>query len=451
MEKFDCIVLGFGPGGLEAARALLHGGKKVAIVNSGPWGGVCLNCGCIPTKLLLGAIEPQRLLEDLGRRKLAAGQITVNYDKLQAHVKRHINAASAGLQSKYEGLGAKLFQGVGRLLGNGVVGIEESGETLTADSIIVATGSRPGFFPGLEPDHKAVLDSTDLMFIEKAPESLCVVGSGAIGLELADFFSALGTKITLVEAAPHLAPTEDGDIADVLAQSLKKRGYVIHTGVAADSAATVGGSGRLELADGTTLEAEKILIATGRRPNTDNLGCEAAGVSLNRRGFIEVDEFLQAAPGVYAIGDVIGKVLLAHAATQQGNYAANHIMGNYKEPYATGPVPACVYCHPGIMRVGLSAAEAKRQGAAAVSISPLSVNPIAQAHAAPEGFARAVWLEERLVGMAAIGFGATQLATAAELLVANGYDSTRLQHLMVTHPSLDESLAWAIYQKPEKI
>lgn len=451
MAKFDCIVLGFGPGGMEAARALSHGGKKVAIVNKGPWGGVCLNCGCIPTKLLLGAIEPLRLLQDLARRKLAQGEIAVNYDKLQAHVKRHISAASANLATKYEALGVKLFQGAARLAGSGAVQIEGSGEILEGDAIIVATGSEPGFFPGLVADHQAVLDSTDLMFIEKAPQSLCVVGSGAIGLELADFFSAMGARITLVEAAAHIAPAEDADIAEALAQSLKKRGYEIRTGVAASRAATVNGGGQLELADGSILEAEKILIATGRSPNTSDLCCEAAGISLNRRGFIEVDEHLQAAPGIYAIGDVIGKALLAHAAIQQGNYAANHLMGNYTEPYASGPVPTCVYCHPSLMRAGLSATEAKGQGEAAVSISQFSVNPIAQAHAAPEGFVKAVWLDGQLAGMAAVGVNAAQLVTAAELLVAGGYNAANLQHLMVTHPSLDESLAWAIYQKPEKI
>lgn len=449
MEQFDCLVLGFGPGGLEAARTLLQGGKKVAIVNRGPWGGVCLNCGCIPTKLLLGAIEPGRLLENFYRRKLADGNVRVDYARLQAYIKKYIESTSASLGPIYEKMGATLIQGTGRIMGKGAVLVEETGEQLSADTIIVATGSKPGFFPGMEPDHKIILDSTDLMFIEEVPASLCVVGAGAIGLELADFFSAMGSKLTMVEAATHLAPGVDGDIAEVLTQNLKKRGYKIHTGVPATRIFAADGKARLELSDGTVLETEKALIATGRKPNTAGPECEKAGIHLDRHGFIEVDEHLRAASGIYAIGDVIGKVLLAHAATRQGNYVANQIMGKDEGPYVSGPVPSCIYCHPAIMRVGLTETEARQRGDVKVSKSQFSVNPIARAHAAPEGFTKAVWLDGRLAGMAAIGVNSTQLATAAELLVANDYDSEKLHQLMVVHPSLDESLADAIYNKPE--
>lgn len=446
MENFDVIILGCGPGGTEAANTLLKGGRKVAIVEKGAFGGVCLNCGCIPTKMLLGAIEPGRLLADLAKRKLVSGDVAVNYAALQGRVKRHISGVGSALAKGLAERGARLFQGQGKLAGKGRVAVEPDGMELSADSIIIATGSSPGFFPGLEADHQAVLDSTDLMFIGAPPQSLCVVGAGAIGLELADFFSAMGSDITLVEAADQLAPTEDADVAAVLKQALQKNGYAIHLGAPGRKIETVGGEARLELQDGGVFTAQKALVATGRKPNTAGLGCERVGISLDRRGFIEVDENLLAAPGIYAIGDVNGRILLAHAASQQGNYAARRILKKTAEAYEPGPVPACVYSHPGVMRAGLSARQAAQTGRSVeISVSPFSANPIAQAHAAPEGFAKAVWLDGRLAGMAAIGVGATQLVTAAELLVAGGYDGKKLERLMVAHPSLDETLAGAIY------
>lgn len=446
MEKFDALILGCGPGGTEVGNMLLKGGKKVAIVESGAFGGVCLNCGCIPTKMLLGAIEPERLLADLAKRRLVSGEVAVNYANLQSRVKRHVSGVSSALAKGLAEKGARLFQGHGRLAGESRAIVEPCGIEISADSIIIATGSGPGFFPGLEADHQAVLDSTDLMFIAEVPKSLCVVGAGAIGLELADFFSAMGSKITLVEAAPQLAPTEDADVADVLKQALQKSGYALHLGAPGRKLETIGGEARLELVDGSVITAQKALVATGRKPNTADLGCEMAGITLNRGGFIEVDENLLAAPGIYAIGDVNGKILLAHAASQQGNYVARRILGKTAEAYETGPVPACIYSHPGVMRVGLSARQAaKTGGVTEISVSPFSANPIAQAHAAPEGFAKAVWIDGRLVGMAAIGVGATQLVTAAELLAAGGYDGEKLERLMVAHPSLDETLAGAIF------
>lgn len=450
MEKFDVVIIGCGPGGMEAASFLLKAGKKTAIIEKGKWGGVCLNCGCIPTKMLLGAIEPERLLADLSRRRLAEGKITVNYNSLQTRVKRHVDGVSAALAKGFAEKGAKLFEGAGRLLGGGRVLVSPGGEEIEADAIIIATGSAPGFFPALEADQDAVLDSTALMCAKEPPKSLCVLGAGAIGLELADFFSAMGSQIIMVEAAPQAAPTEDADIGAALGDFLKKRGYSLRLGVPGRKIATVNGIAELELADGSVISAEKALVATGRKPNTEGLGCAEAGVALDRRGFIEVDSYLQAAPGVYAIGDVIGKVLLAHAATQQGNFVARRILGEEAGIYETGPVPSCIYCHPGVMRAGLSGREAAKMGKVEISRSLFSANPIAQAHAAPEGFAKAVWLNGRLAGLAAIGVSAPQLVTAAELLVAGDYGEKKLERLMVAHPSLDETLAQAIYGQREE-
>lgn len=454
MEKFDAIVIGSGPGGMEAATRLLAGGKKVAIVEKGEWGGVCLNCGCIPTKLLLGAIAPGRLLSALSRRRLASGEINIDYSRLQAHVKKHIASVNAGIGKSLAQAGGALFNGSGALRGDGCVQINSSKENadqiIAGDVIILATGSAPATFPGLAPDHKAILDSTDLMFIDEPPKSLIIIGAGPIGLELADFFSWFGTKIILVEAALQLAPTEDEDIAEELKRSLTRQKCDIHTGIGARSLITVDDKARLELTNGEMIEAEKALLAIGRKPVTAGLNLDAASCEVDKRGFLKVNQYLEAAPGIYAIGDVNGRLLLAHAATHQGAYVASRLLGFLDSAYESGPVPACFYCQPEIMRAGLSAKEAA-QKAEKVEISRvmLAANAIAQAHLEPEGFVKAVFGDGKLLGMAAIGYDATSLVTAAELFVAGQYEGLKLDSLMAAHPTLAEALFQAIRAKRE--
>lgn len=448
MKKYDVIIIGFGPGGMEAAKVLLQAGKKIAVVNRGAWGGVCLNCGCIPTKMLLGAIEPIRLLTDLKRRKIAAGEVTPDYQNLQTRIKRHIAGLSASVAAACESKGARLIQGTASFLDKNRVVIENNEEVLAAPQIIIATGSIPSFFPELVPDHDCVLDSTDLMFIKKIPESLCIIGAGPIGLELGDFFSALGTRIILVESAPQLAPTEDRDISEILKKAAIKNGYELHLGVQAKNVLTQDNHAILTLANGTIIKTCKALVATGRKADTSGLDLQKTGIAADKRGFITVNEYLEAAAGVHAIGDVNGKILLAHAARQQGSYAARRILGQVKKSYDSGPVPSCIYTHPSAMRAGLTEKQARNNGfIVEISKSEFSVNPIAQAHASPEGFTKAVWVDNKLVGMAAAGFNAAQLATSAELLVAGNYTPDKLDELMIAHPSLAESLAEAIFQK----
>lgn len=446
METFSTIIIGCGPGGMEAATRLARGGQKIAVVESGAWGGTCLNCGCIPTKMLLGAIEPLRLLHPLIRRKLATGEETINYQALQARVQRHVRGVSASIVSGLESAGVTLYSGKAEFIDRKQlkIAMPDGSATITGENIVIATGSSPAVIPGLQPDHEVILDSTDLMFVSKPPESLVIIGAGAIGLELADFFNALGSRITLVEAAPQIAPAEDEDIAGELQQALTRLGYMIHTGTGARNLRALDGRAQLELTDGSTLEAEKALVAIGRAPNTGSLGLDKAGISVNRKGFIETDGNLEAAPGVYAIGDVNGRILLAHAATHQGAYVAGRILGRTASEYYAGVIPSCIYCHPAIMRAGMSEKDALRRGQTEISKSMLSQNAIAQSHCETGGYVKAVWSSGSLAGLAAIGHGVTSLVTAAELLVAGKYQGQKLDEIMIAHPTMAESLAWAI-------
>lgn len=452
MNEYDALIIGCGPGGIEAAEILLAAKKSVAIIENGDIGGVCLNQGCIPAKMLLGAVEPGILLNALVKRKLAQGSETLNYASLQKRIALYIGATKTALAKKLQACGATLLIGSGRFLDSNTLEVtaKEGASRHRAKAIIIATGSHSAEYPGLRADHQVVLDPADLMFAQTPPDSLLVVGAGPIGLELASFFAFLNTKITLVEAAPHIAPTEDADLAAYLASSFPA--YEIHTGVSAKRIESRDDGARLELANGEVLKAERALLAIGRQANTDGLNSEAANCRLDRKGFIITDDHLQAGDHVYAIGDVNGRALLAHAAIHQGLYVAKHILGEVDTPYSAGVIPSFIASFPGLFRAGLSEQKALALGGSVeISKSALAANPIAHAHAEPGGLIKAVWRNDRLVGIAGAGYELTELVTAAELLVAGQYSGARLDAIMLAHPTLAESLGQAIRAGRERV
>lgn len=297
----------------------------------------------------------------------------------------------------------------------------------------------------MTPDHDCVLDSTDLLAIESVPESLVIIGAGAIGLELGDFFSAMGSKVTIVEAAPHIAPLEDADVAAELRRALQKSGIACHEGARAKDLRTANEQAQLTLEDGTVITAHKALVAVGRTPNTRELQAEQMGCTLNKRGYVETDDYLEAAPNVFAVGDVNGRVLLAHAAEHQAVYVAERILGQCSKKYQSGPVPSCVYGAVEVMRVGQTAESLLREGKSVeVSQAPLSLNPIAQASGGTAGFVKTVWSEGRIEGIAAVGAGVSHLVMVALLLIKEGYTAQNLHEIMFAHPTLDEIVSMSI-------
>ncbi len=449
MQQFDVIIIGAGPGGVAAARILGRAGKAVAIVENRSWGGTCLNRGCVPTKLLLGAVAPLGLMENLSRGRIIEGSERVNFPALRERVRSFVEGSRRALVLELIDLGVHTFKGQARCLAPDSVEVTDlSGHSvaLKADHIIFACGSRTSTYPNLKPDGRVILGSTTILEQRLIPESLVICGGGTIGVELTDFFLHMGSRVTICEAAPQLCPTEDSDIGMQMRLYLERRGVVVRTGVRAVSLLPdEKDHACLTLANGETYTAEKGLIASGRMPNTEALDADNAGIALNRRGFITTDYYLRSSPNSWAIGDVNGKTLLAHAATHQGEYAARSILGLERGPYASGPCPSCFHGSQEIMRVGMTEREAAALGGEVlVSRVHFASNVMAQAAGNPYGFVKVVWRDDEMVGIAAIGANVSQLTLSAQLLLMGQYHDARLDTFMVAHPTLDETLVAAI-------
>ncbi|GEB79158.1 2-oxoglutarate dehydrogenase E3 [Desulfovibrio desulfuricans] len=454
---YDVVILGAGPGGSRAALEAAAAGLRVAIVDKGSFGGTCLNWGCIPTKLLLGGTAAHPLLEVQKKLKTAQGPIDFDLTALQARKTRFINGTRQALEKQLRQAGIEVITGTARLAGPGHVEVVDGEGTreLAARNVIVATGSVPASFPGLAPDGEAVLDSTALLDVTEVPDSLIIVGGGAIGLEMGDFFSRLGTAITIVEGLDRLAPTEDPEIGQTLGKLLKREGWAIHTGRRVASLSTVEGKAQLRFEDGTELVADKALMAVGRRPATAGLGLETAGATLLGAGWVETNDHLLAAPGLYAIGDVNGRTLLAHAADHQARFVISHIASGSASSasgYPAPVMPSCIYGHTEVMRAGATVAELVASGHDVhVSTSQLIANPIAQAYGTTGGFIRVLWVEGQVRGISAVGHGVSHLVTLATVIVSQRWRREDVHGIIFAHPTLDEALEAALLAPSQKV
>lgn len=453
---YDLVVLGGGPGGFDAAVEAAGSGLRTALVEAGELGGTCLNRGCIPTKLWLGATEAVDELAAQAKVRVASGEVRVDFAALQARKDRYIAATRKAMGARLANLSVDLVAGLGRVTGAGSLEVQTSGgpKALCCRNLLVATGSRPGSFPGLAPDGARVLDSTGLLSLAEMPKSLLVVGGGFIGLEMAQAAQRMGVHITLVDALKRLAGAEDPEVSRTLEAVFRRQGWDLRLGVKVASVTTRGDHAVLTLDDQTTggeeLSADYALIAVGRRPNSADLGLEALGATLSGAGYIQTDAHLLAAPDVYAVGDVNGRMLLAHAASHQAHYVVERLLGRTHKPYKSGPVPSILYGAPEVFRAGVMAEEAKAHGEAVlVSRAQLIANPMAQAHAATAGFVKCVWRDGKIAGITAVGAGVSRLACFATLIIRQGWTREDAEAFMFPHPTLDESLKAALLADKE--
>ncbi len=446
MRHFDIIVIGAGPGGYAAALLASQRGKTVAIIEQQYLGGTCLNWGCIPTKLYLGATAHLDGLQAQSRLRLCSGSVHMDLPALRKRKTAFVSATHKAMACCLDTHGVTLLRGHARLADSRTVHITgQTEEQCSFASLIIATGSAPAAFPKLAPDHERILDSTDLLDLDAAPGSLAIIGAGAIGLEMADFWHRLGTSIHLIEGAPRLAPTEDEEIAQTLHGMLKRKKWNIVTGKRVAGLLNEGESVLTRLEDGTEIRTDKALVAVGRKPNSGSLGLENAGIATADAGWILTDECLRAAPGIYAVGDVNGRTLLAHAAEHQARHAVLHALGEISLPYASGPMPGCIYGSIEVMRAGQTAAELTAAGhRVLVSRVSLGANPISQAHGQAQGLVKVAWIDGVVHGITAVGHAASHLVTLAEIMVRDGWTRETAHQHIFAHPTLDEALRDAL-------
>ena len=448
-QRFQVIVIGGGPGGYVAAIRAAQLGKKVALVERDRLGGVCLNWGCIPTKALLRNAEVVSLMLRGAEFGLQIEGVNADYRKAHARSRQVADRLTRGIAYLMRKNAIAVFSGVARLRSPIQVEVQPKGGgplVLEAEQIVLATGSRERLLAGVAVDGRRVWTSYEALQVEDAPESLIIIGAGAVGVEFASIFATYGTRVTLIEMLPTLVPLEDPEVAEVLAQAFRKRGMHILTGTRVEKVEVtplgvqvlaVSPQGPQELT------AAALLLAVGRVPNTEELDLEAVGVALER-GFVRVNGGQQTnLPTVYAIGDVAGPPLLAHKAMAEGVIAAEHLAGHAPKPLEPTNIPNCTYCSPQVASVGLTEPRARESGREVkVGKFPFRASGRALAMAETEGFVKVIADAQfgEILGVHIVGPEATEMI--AEVTALKTMEAT-LDELFLTvhaHPTLAEAL-----------
>ena len=450
-NNFDVLVIGGGPGGYVAAIRAGQLGLSVACVEESELGGVCLNIGCIPTKALLSSAALVNEMKTAGAHGISFEGASVVLGPAQERSRAIAGQLSKGVGHLFKKNKVTHVVGRGRLLGSGGVEVEDSDgdrQLFTASHIILATGSRPRDIPILPIDEEHVWSSTGALSQTEAPESLAVVGAGAVGMEFADVYNAYGAKVTVIEALDRILPLEDADSSAAVQRSFKKRGVDVFTGATVESADIGESSIELQFKDKKgadhSLEVEHVLSAVGRVPNTGDLGLEAAGVGLDDHGFLVVDEYMRTnVSNVYAVGDCAGRQLLAHKAMHEGVVCVESIAGIGHGPVDYRNVPNCTYCNPEVASVGLTEAEAKDEGFDVdIGKFPFLANGRALAAGHAEGFVKVIRDKKysEILGAHIVGAHATELI--GEFVVGRHLEATveEMDRAMHPHPTLSEAV-----------
>ena len=453
--EFDLVVIGAGPGGYTAAIKAAQLGMKTAIVEKGKnLGGTCLNVGCIPSKALLSSSELfHEAQHGFKSHGIKAEGVTMDVAAMMKRKDGVVSKMARGIDYLMNKNGIEHVSGSGRIVNAGEVEVTggEATRTLKTKRILIATGSSVSGLPFLEFDGETVLSSDHAIALGQAPESMIVIGGGAIGLELGSVWARLGTKVTVVEFLPRIAAMFDEDITQALQKLLQKQGLKFHLGTGVESAEKTKTGIKLTAAKGDKsleLEAEKVLVAVGRKPNTDGLGATEAGVELDERGRIRTDaEWQTNVPGIYAIGDVIAGPMLAHKAEQEAVAAVERMAGKAgRVNYDT--IPWVIYTAPEVAAVGLTEAEAKEKGhEVSVGAFPFQANGRAVAGAHADGLAKVIAdkATDRVLGTQILSANASELIAEAVLLMEFDGSAEDLARTIHAHPTMSEGLREAAH------
>jgi len=443
-EPYDVVILGGGPGGYVAAIRAAQLGLRTALVERDRMGGVCLNWGCIPTKALLKNAEIALLAKDGAEWGVHFDGLRFDFGRVIARSREISDRISKGVDFLMKKNKVDVHKGVGRLVKRDALGVSADGKTtgeVRFRTLVLATGGRPCPLPGLPFDGKQVWSYVDAMIPKEIPKSLAIIGGGAIGCEFAYFYAAFGTQVTLVELLPSLLPREDKEVTDQLAKSFKRRKIEVLTGTRVESV-QAGPQGVAVKTAKRTIEAEKVLVAIGIQGNTEELGLEEFGVKVEK-GFVAADDLYRTtAPNVRAIGDVNGRVLLAHVASHQGVVVAEDLKGGAPRPIDYDAIPNCTYCQPQVASLGLTEEQAKARGHdVKVGRYPFRPHGKAVAVGETEGFVKLVFDAKygELLGAHILGAEATEMI--AEACAAKAAEATveTLAHTMHAHPTMAEA------------
>ena len=448
MNKYDIIILGSGPGGYVTAIRASQLGFKTAIIEKESLGGVCLNWGCIPTKALLKSAEVFNYLKHAEDYGLSLKDANKDFSKVVERSRGVAEGMSKGVQFLMKKNKIDVINGFGKIKPGKKVDVD--GKEYSADHIIIATGARTRELPNLKQDGKKVIGYREAMSLKKQPKSMIVVGSGAIGVEFAHFYNAMGTEVTIVEFLPHLVPLEDEDVSKQFEKSFKKAGIKVMT---SSSVEKIDATGKLVKATVKTqkgeeiIEAEIVLSAVGITSNIENIGLEDVGIVVDKDKIIVNDWYQTNMPGYYAIGDVVPGPALAHVASAEGITCIEKIAGMHVEAIDYGNVPGCTYATPEIASVGMTEKQAKEAGYdLKIGKFPFSASGKASAAGTKEGFVKVIFDAKygEWLGCHMIGAGVTDMIAEAVLgrkLETTGHEVLKAIH---PHPTMSEAVMEAV-------
>lgn len=451
--KYDVIVVGSGPGGYVTAIRASQLGFKTAVVEKENLGGVCLNWGCIPTKALLKSAQVYDYLKHVDAYGLKAEAIDKDFDAVIKRSRGVADGMSKGVQFLMKKNKIDVIEGFGKIKAGKKVDVTAADGKVTeysADHIIIATGARSRELPNLPQDGKKVIGYREAMSLPKQPKSMIVVGSGAIGVEFAHFYNAMGTEVTIVEYLPNLVPLEDKDVSKQFERSFKKSGIKVMTNSAVESVDTSGSGVKATVKTKKgeeILEADIVLSAVGIKTNIENIGLEEVGIITDRDKILVNDWYQTNIPGYYAIGDVVPGPALAHVASAEGITCVEKIAGLHTEAIDYGNIPGCTYASPEIASVGLTEDQAKEQGYdLKIGKFPFSASGKAKAAGTPDGFVKVIFDAKygEWLGCHMIGAGVTDMIAEAVLgrkLETTGHEVLKAIH---PHPTMSEAVMEAV-------
>lgn len=446
--KYDILVIGSGPGGYVAAIRASQLGKKVAIIESGDVGGVCLNWGCIPTKALLKSAQIYNYCKNAERYGVElAGDVAPNLEKIVARSRNVAQMMSKGVDFLLKKNDIEVIKGFGRLKGDGIVDVESV--EYQAEHIILATGARPREVSFMPIDGEHIISSKQALTLSKLPQSMIVVGSGAIGSEFAYLYSVLGTKVTIVEYMPNLMPLEDEEVSKTMERTFRKLRAAVLTSTTVKSV-TVNSEGlcnvEIEGKKGAEmLTAEVVLSAVGIKSNIENIGLEECGVDVERDKII-VDEYCRTSvAGIYAIGDIISTPALAHVASAEAILCVEAICGENPKPIDYTTIPSCIYTSPEVASVGFTEKQLQEKGVEyKVGRFPFTASGKATAAGERDGFIKLLFGDgDKLIGAHLVGANVTEMIaepTLAKMLGATAHQIAKTIH---SHPTMNEGVAEA--------